>query len=181
MPLDQALRLRVELLDVAPMVWRTVLVSADITLFRLHDVLQAAFGWENRHLHEFRAGDKRWGRPDPEFDPPGSVASGRAQLVRVLPASGRLDYLYDFGDGWEHLVQLQGTEKAACRDLPRCIAGANACPPEDCGGPHGYEELRRILADPDHPDHAAMRRWAGRSFDPAKFVLATANRRVKRC
>jgi hypothetical protein len=181
MPLDQALRLRVELLDVAPMVWRTVLVSVDITLFRLHDVLQAAFGWENRHLHEFRAGDKRWGRPDPQFDPPGSVASGRAQLVRVLPASGRLDYLYDFGDGWEHLIQLQGTEKAAWRDLPRCIAGANACPPEDCGGPHGYEELRRILADPDDPDHAAMRRWAGRYFDPAKFVLATANRRVKRC
>lgn len=179
-PYDHALRLRVELLNVRPTVWRTVLVAPDITLLRLHDVLQAAFGWEDRHLHEFRAGDKRWGRPDPAFDRPGSVASERARLVRVLPTSGRLDYHYDFGDGWVHLIQLQGTEEAPWRDLPRCVAGANACPPEDCGGPHGYDELRRILADPSDPEHAAMRRWAGRQFDPTKFVLTTANRRVKR-
>lgn len=179
-PFGHALRLRVELLHVRPTVWRTVLVSSDITLFRLHDVLQAAFGWQDRHLHEFRDGEKRWARANPELDPPGSVASERAQLMRILPASGRLDYTYDFGDGWEHVIQLQGTEPFPWQKLPRCIAGANACPPEDCGGPTGYDELRRILADPSDPEYAAMRRWAGKKFDPAAFVLATANRRVHR-
>lgn len=179
-PFDHALRLRVELLHVKPTVWRTVLVSADISLFRLHDVVQAAFGWEDRHLHEFRLGEKRWALPQPDFDPPGTVGSERVKLMRILPASGRIDYTYDFGDGWDHAIQLQDTEKASWRDLPRCIAGANACPPEDCGGPPGYEHLRRVLADPTDPDHAAMRRWAGRKFDPARFVLVSTNTRVKR-
>lgn len=179
-PFDHALRLRLELLQVKPTVWRTLLVSADISLFRLHDAIQAAFGWENRHLHEFRVGEKRWARPQPEFDAPGSVGSERLKLMRILPASGRIDYTYDFGDQWEVAIQLQGTEPVHWRDAPRCIAGANAGPPEDCGGPPGYDELRRILADPTDPSFAAMRRWAGRKFDPAKFVRVTVNRRVHR-
>lgn len=179
-PFDHALRLRIELLHVRPMVWRTVLVSADITLSRLHDVVQAAFGWENRHLYEFRDGEKRWAIPQPEFDEPGSVGRVRTPLMRILPKSGRIDYRYDFGDDWELSIQLQGTEPARWLDLPRCIAGANAGPPEDCGGPPGYDELRRILADTTDPQYADMRRWSGKKFDPAKFVLVTVNRRVHR-
>lgn len=160
--------------------WRTLLVSPDISLSHLHQLLQAAFGWEDRHFHEFRSGDQRWARPNPDFDSPGSVGHVRTRLIRALPVSGRLDYSYDFGDGWEHAVQLQGSEPAPWHTLPRCIAGAHSCPPEDCGGPRGYDELRRILADPSDPEHGAMRRWAGKKFDPTAFSLVSANRRVRR-
>lgn len=180
LPFGHALRLRIELLQVRPMVWRTVLVDADIRLWKLHDVIQAAFGWQDQHLHEFRAGEKRWGRADPAFDPPGSVGHERVMLRAILPKDGRLDYTYDFGDGWEHAIQYQGHEPARRQDLPDCVAGAHACPPEDCGGPPGYEELQRVLADPADPEHAAMRRWAGRKFDPVHFVLKTAKTRVRR-
>jgi len=178
-PFGHALRLRIELQHVRPVVWRTVMVADYISLGGLHHILQGAFGWQNCHLYEFRAGERRWARPDPEFDPPGTVGKLLTRLTRALPSDGRLDYTYDFGDGWEHVIQLQGTEPYPWQKLPRCIAGANACPPEDCGGPSGYEELRRILADKDDPEHAAMRKWVGKKFDPAAFSLIVANRRMR--
>jgi hypothetical protein len=47
---------------------------------------------------------------------------------------------------------------------PVCLDGARACPPEDCGGIHGYEHLLSVLADPSHPEHREMRRWVGGGF-----------------
>ena len=44
-------QVKIVLLDIEPAIWRRVLVPADTTLDRLHDLSQAAFGWENYHLH----------------------------------------------------------------------------------------------------------------------------------
>jgi hypothetical protein len=49
-------RLRIELEEVRPRVWRRVEVPVTIRLDRLHRVIQAAMGWENSHLWEFRRG-----------------------------------------------------------------------------------------------------------------------------
>ena len=56
-----------------------------------------------------------------------------------------------------------------------CIAGANACPPEDCGGPWGYAALLEVLADPAHPEHAERLEWLGGGFDPAHFDRDAVN------
>jgi hypothetical protein len=94
-----------------------------------------------------------------------------------------MQYEYDFGDGWGHKIGLGELLTAAPeRRYPLCAAGERACPPEDCAGTWGYEQLIETIADPKQPDHEQLREWAGlperASFDPARFDLAEANRQM---
>ena len=102
------------------------------------------------------------------------------RVIRLDKVSGPGDafsYEYDFGDSWIHEIRI---EKALPADpavhYPRCLAGERACPPEDCGGPPGYEDLLAALQDPAHPRHEEIREWAGPSFDPEAFDPAKVNR-----
>lgn len=142
-------RLEVVLRHVVPEVRRVIDVPDDIRLPLLHLVLQEALGWENAHLHQFVAGRRRWSQPDVE----GALDETRATLRDLGP---RFVYEYDFGDGWEHDVVLVGHG-----GTPGLVEGSGACPPEDCGGPWGYEELQQVLADPRHPEHADRLEWLG--------------------
>jgi hypothetical protein len=153
-------RLRITLRDVEPAVVRVIDVPAEATLPELHDLLQAALGWTDSHLHQFTAGGARYGVPDPDWDDL-QVQDEAAVRLRDLPA--RFEYLYDFGDGWEHDVEVLGRGE----EIPGCVEGTGGCPPEDCGGPHGYAHLLEVLADPQHEEHDGLRKWAGElpSFD----------------
>jgi Plasmid pRiA4b ORF-3-like protein len=157
----RTIRLRVTLREVAPRVLRVVDVPALSTLPELHELLQVAVGWTDSHLHQFVAGGIRYGVPHEEW-PDDQVDEAGARL-RGLPE--RFVYLYDFGDGWTHDVELLGPGA----DQPGCVYGEGICPPEDCGGPPGYAELRAVLADPESDDHERMRDWAGElvPFDQA--------------
>jgi Plasmid pRiA4b ORF-3-like protein len=177
--------LRVTLIDSKRPIWRRVLVPADIRLDRLHDVIQAAMGWEDRHLHVFTKGTDRYGELDGDDDFDLGHRDERAVPLKALLGTegDSLRYEYDFGDGWDHDIVLEGL-LAATGDgrYPLCVAGERACPPEDCGGVGGYEELERTLADAEHPDHEHMREWValpdGVDFDPARFDIAEANARI---
>jgi hypothetical protein len=153
-------RLRITMRDVAPTVVRVIDVPEGVTLGELHDLLQAALGWTNSHLHQFTADGVRYGVPDPDWDDLQVQDEGAARL-RDLPA--RFEYLYDFGDGWEHAVEVLGRGG----ETPGCVEGTGDCPSEDCGGPPGYEHLREVLADPHHEEHDQLRKWVGElpSFD----------------
>ncbi len=165
-------RCKVTLRDVKPPVWRRILVDGSQTLDHLHEVIQAAFGWWNTHLHEFEIDDVHYGVPDPDddiFGPP-LIDESTVRLDSVAGVGTRIDYLYDFGDGWEHRVVIEAVEEPDPeRSVPACIGGRRACPPEDCGGPWGYERLLAVLADPAHREHREMREWLGRPFDPEAF------------
>ena len=81
-------------------------------------------------------------------------------------------YAYDFGDDWEHVLVHEGTESAeASLKYPRCVSGARRCPPEDCGGVHGYREFLEAITDADHPEHASMLQWSGGAHNPDAFDL----------
>jgi Plasmid pRiA4b ORF-3-like protein len=148
-----------------------VLVDTGGTLDHLHEVIQAAFGWWNSHLHEFEVGRIRYGIPDPDEDwgePPRDERRTRLDAIASVGSSFR--YTYDFGDGWEHRVVVEKVLPADIASaLPACIDGRRACPPEDCGGTSGYRELLEVLADPSHPEHDERREWLGREFDPEVF------------
>jgi hypothetical protein len=103
---------------------------------------------------------------------------GDPRLVRVgsLADGTAFRWDYDFGDGWEHDVRVEGRRTA---QAPTCVAGAGACPPEDCGGPPGYDDLRTVLADPRHPEHADALAWLGHPLDPDRFDPAEATRRLR--
>jgi hypothetical protein len=144
---EPVLQLKVSLVGVSdPPVWRRLLVPASMRLGRLHDVIQAAMGWEDYHLHAFTANDVDYGPPDPEL---GHRNERRVALGDVISERGdRMRYVYDFGDHWRHDVVVEKvlTAEAGAR-YPICLTGKGRCPPEDCGGVWGYAELRETLAD----------------------------------
>lgn len=161
-------RLRVTLDDVEPAVTRTLDVPADIRLDRLHAALQAALGWADYHLWEFRAGDVGWGVPDPDW-PDGPLDARKTTLWQAIEDSGAktLTYLYDFGDGWEHTVKILRFDDAVHGNkYPVLIEAAGCCPPEDVGGPWGYADFLDAIADPNHEQHDDIKEWHGGDFDP---------------
>jgi hypothetical protein len=172
------LRLRVSLLNVEPPVWREVCVPGDLTFARLHAVLQAAMGWEDCHMHEFRVAEERIGMPGPAefFADDDPLHDERTTRVRELLGKRRkFRYWYDFGDDWWHeITVVGGTDAGSALGL---LAGEGACPPEDCGGPWGYGDMLLTLADPTDPEYEAMREWAG-DLDPLRFDLDAAARAV---
>jgi hypothetical protein len=179
-----AIVLKITLRELRPPVWRRVRVPADITLRRLHRVIQAAMGWQDYHLHEFEIGDRRYGEPDD--DPwPGDEPTFNESNVKLgtLIERGveRFRYVYDFGDGWEHEIVVEKVEPLDPEQpYPALITGKRACPPEDCGGVYGYLRLLEILADPRHEEHVELREWAGKGFGPERLDLEAIRSDLRR-
>ena len=170
--------LRVKLLDVAPEVWRRVLVPRDITLENLHLVVQRAMGWDNEHLHEFQIGRKRYSRPNPNHlglgEPP--VNESIVRLNGVAKPNAKFRYQYDFGDEWIHEVAIEREIQSESNERKAiCTEGENSCPPEDCGGAYGYANMLEILRDTQHEEYSHMREWLGEEFDPRNFDMQLAN------
>lgn len=168
--------LRVTLRDIKPPIWRRLRVPADISLAVLHEILQIAFGWTNSHLHEFLIGDICFGMADIENEIL-LVDERAAPLGAVACAGSTFLYHYDFGDDWEHDVTVERMMDGDDETI-ECTGGAQACPPEDCGGPHGYARLLEVLANPKDAEYAEMKEWVGRRFDPEKFNLAAVNKKL---
>jgi hypothetical protein len=189
-----AFDLRVSLQFIQPEIWRLIRVPHDIRMDRLHDVLQAAFGWEESHLHQFHLIDAEGGMAgyvgrtdlrgpfDYLDDGPKMQDETKRLLKNFLERPGdRIGYEYDFGDSWLHAITLATVEPQASR-LTRaaCLEGARSGPPEDCGGPPGYEHLLKVLKKPRHPERAEMIEWLGDDFDPTAFDPAAINRELAR-
>ncbi len=175
-----ALELEVVLEETQPRIWRTLVVSPKATLGDLHEILQVAMGWEGGHVHRFVQGDEAWTDPSHEIED--TSPETKVTLGELLRRKGdSLGYEYDLGDSWVHTVRvLEVLALADAGTLPRCVAGARACPPEDCGGPVGYEDLLAILADPKHEEHEDRKEWLGRRFDADAFDAGAITRELRR-
>lgn len=180
---ETALQLRVQFRGVEPPVWRRVLAPGVMRLDKFYLVRQAAMGWTNSHLHNFTVGNLTYG-PEFEDDPDGllvTVDEKTVTLGQVLRAGKRMLYEYDFGDSWEHdvVVEDRASGKVVLK-FAVCLDGQNACPPEDCGGPSGYEALLAALDEPANDEHDSMLEWMGGPFDASGFSLADANAALQR-
>jgi hypothetical protein len=172
--------LTVTLLDVAPRVWRRLRVPSPVSLSVLHAVLQITMGWEDRHLHEWRMGDSTYGPPEEESWGESIGDEASVTLAEVGPADSAFSYFYDLGDGWEHLVEVNSVAPYDASVPPLfCLAGDRACPPEDSGGPIGYEHVLDALSDPADPEHDDTVAWLGDRFDPDELDLASINNRLE--
>ena len=178
-PLIPWWQLRIELLQVSPRVWRRLLIPEDLTLPKLHYILQTCMGWSNSHLHEFVLGGRRYSPHDPDWAQElAQLDEQRVVLSEAIGAESRcFDYLYDFGDSWHHVVIVEDPYAGHSQQglHVRCIDGENACPPEDVGGSGGYADFLAALADPSHEEHSQLREWVGGSFDPARFDITAVN------
>lgn len=170
--------LRVALRHLRPETWRRLQVRSDSSLLQVHRAIQAAFDWEDAHVWAFEADGAQYGLA---HDTLPFRSARRTPLTALAPAVGdQLEYVYDYGDSWEHVVTVESVTAAEPGTFyPRCVGGARACPPEDCGGVLGYLDLLKILADPAHPDHADHLEWLGirraSQFDPEAFDPAKVN------
>ncbi len=166
--------------------WRELVVPSNLNLESLGHILVVVMGWEGYHLHHFIKGYDYYAIPDEEFggeDPFGGLFGpspvknhdSRDYTVGDLLSRKRswIDYEYDFGDSWEHRVTVADTRKYVKGEERKVelIAGANACPPEDCGGVWGYEELLESLKRPQSKRAKEFRQWLGYTFDPTEFDL----------
>jgi hypothetical protein len=170
--------IKIALIGIEPAIWRRLQVPNSVTLNRLHQIVQVAMGWEDSHLHRFLLGKRERG--------PGYRPEVLDEALTLLEAASSqqpkpIRYEYDFGDDWVHDVQVERAfaPESAVR-YPRCVGGARQCPPEDCGGPGGYEELLATLQDKRHPAHKERLEWVGRHFDPEVFDLELVNDRLGR-
>jgi hypothetical protein len=170
----------VQLADIEPPIWRRLAVPGPHTLHSLHGILQAAMPWQDYHLYQFEIGGVRYEDPDPDDRDP-SVPDPRAFALDQLDffQGTEFRYTYDFGDDWRHDLTVEGVVPLP-QDvlLPVCLGGARACPPEDCGGVGGYEELIAALGRPQSGAAREYREWLGRVYDPEELDLAAINVRL---
>lgn len=168
---------KITLRGVKPPVWRRVRVPETYTFWDLHVAVQDAMGWFDCHLHLFEVVDPSTGLnveigiPEKESDESGEIPGWEVKIADYFSMENRsAAYVYDFGDNWEHRVEL---EKILPREknvaYPTCVDGKRACPPEDCGGVLGYEDFLRAIRNPKHKEHEEMLEWVGGEFDPEHF------------
>jgi hypothetical protein len=179
-PGQPVFQLRIILQDIHPPVWRRLLVPGSVRLDKLHLMIQAAFGWWNYHLHDFRIGSVRYGTHSDDY-PEDELDEKTVTVLQALEGTKRFSYEYDFGDSWEHEVVVEDSWRMPLGlKFGVCVDGQNACPPEDVGGCHGYAAFREAVADPNHEEHDSMLTWVGGSFDPTEFDLGMANARLQK-
>lgn len=186
----KAYEIKIKLVGLKPVIWRRVIIPADITFKRLHDTIQNSMDWWDYHLYRFEivdeklivTNDKEWCEeskfykkkykstmPTKEEDPFGIVKSAMESTVRQ-PQTIKIDkyiekykefkYIYDFGDDWVHKIELENIIYDYKFGYPTLVSGKGACPPEDVGGIPGYKEFLEIWNNPEHEEYEATKEWA---------------------
>lgn len=189
------LRLRIELDQTQPLVWRRIEIPASSTFWDLHVAIQDVFGWLDCHLHQFEIESAsvgvHIGGPD-EYAGESILEGWTVPLSKYLGQVSVLVYLYDFGDNWRHTIYLEEELVVEGGDHPHCLAGENATPPEDCGGAYGYEALKKTLVGPKNAQYFEVRSWLQEehakvywpfnptNFDPSEVQFTNAKLRLKR-
>jgi len=180
---EQVIDLTISAEDSDPKIWRRLYVPSSMPMDKLHEAIQSVMGWLDYHLHEFVVDDRRIGCLEYENDFLGEdvqpLEDERTVSIDGLFDEGirRFQYFYDFGDGWDLTVTMSRSFSTSSEPADRiiCVDGARSGPLEDCGGWGGFEELCRVLADPDHPEYVDYLDWVPPGFKPEHFSVAGAN------
>ena len=153
-----------------PPVWRRFAVPAEISFTMLHEVIQQAFGWESSHLFSFspsgygsypeiQMADEFGFGDDDEED---SLNADEVEITELLKNKGdKCVYIYDFGDDWIHQITVEEVNELDKSKSATLLGGKGACPPEDCGGPYAYEQLKLFTKDKNDPEYKDFADWMG--------------------
>ncbi len=173
---NQVYQFKITLQCIKPPIWRRIQVPKTYTFWDLHIAIQDAMGWSDSHLHEFRilnpstGLEVNIGLPDEELDKEILTDWNQKIADYFTMENPSADYIYDFGDNWEHKIKLERIlPREQNVNYPVCIKGKGACPPEDCGGIYGYYNLLEIISDPENEEYEELMEWVGGKFDPEHF------------
>ena len=171
-------RLRIELQELEPKIWRRIDIPLSTTLEALHEAIQMTMGWTFSHLWEFEIGGRSYGDPSfREFDDEPVIYKAKGLRLGTAIARGadRFVYVYDYGDNWRHDVIVEEVRDGDPNiEYPAFVDGARRCPPEDVGGVAGFMDFLEAILDPAHEEHRAMLDWYGGPFDPSDIDEARA-------
>lgn len=178
------LQLTIKLDHTDPLIWRRILLKKETSFFELHHIIQIVMGWKNYHLFEFNLDGFRVGMIEENENGYGSnqlLDANKTLLSDILSlVEDRFMYNYDFGDGWLHEIALEKLiETEVKRVYPICIDGQLNCPPEDCGGINGFNDILQILENKEHPRYKEIRNWVGKNYDPEQFDTVKVNKKLK--
>ena len=183
-----AYQFKIQLSNVTkPPVWRRIIVDERLTFKELHKVIQLVFDWDNCHLYQFSPSGygsnpvialpskDDWEQPE--------MNAMKTKLNMIFTREKQsFNYIYDFGDDWSHKIVLEKLVPEPI-ESPVCLDGKGTCPPEDCGGVWGYENLKLILADPSHEEYKEMKEWLGieddEEWDADAFDLVEVNESLR--
>ena len=165
-------QIKISLKDVRPEIWRRLQVDSKTTLYELHHIIQIAMNWSNYHLYQFEIKDPlnkariRYGNPELLDDP--DAIDDRSTLISSLLTNEKeiLNYEYDFGDGWNHLIKLEKIIHIGELIHPKCLDGKLNTPPEDCGGVPGFYNFLEIMTNKKDREYKSTKKWYGGDFDP---------------
>ncbi len=178
---DKILELKITLNNIRPPIYRKIQVPDFYTFHQLHHLIQLAFEWENIHMYIFFDKDSEISAFEDDFSErqPGDAKKIKLK-ERFKSLKDRLLYVYDFGDNWEHTVELEKVLDAdPSKRYPACISGQRNAPPEDVGGAFGFEDFVEAMNDMKHPQHDDFIEWYGRFFDEMAFSKSKINTRFR--
>jgi len=167
-------QLKITIKEITPPIWRRLLVSENITLYKLHHIIQETFGWTNSHLYFFGNIDSKIG--DYELWDDKETTSDRLVNIRdvLVPENPTLIYTYDMGEDWVHTIELEQV-LPTMKTQRKCIGGERRCPPEDCGGIRGYYQILEILKNPGTDEYREMVTWLDGKTDPEFIDIRMIN------
>ena len=148
---------------------RRIIVPVNMEFYKLHKVFQEIFDWRNYHLYDFTIFDDETKKTlvrmvpfeeDLAYDKSAVLMKGHT-LTEYLPEHKQIIYRYDIGDNWKHEIQLVRVIEEYDGELPYLLEAKGQTPPEDVGGVGGFVSFREIMLNPNHPEHMAMKEWAG--------------------
>lgn len=197
----KAYQIKITLVDSEPLIWRRVIVPAEITFKRLHDIIQFPMGWKDYHLYDFNIKEENlritcdkevFGEYEfyskmkltKENVPHGFIAnilkvksklSSKVKIDKYLTKGNSIEYIYDFGDYWKHDITLEEIVEDYECGYPTCVEGEGACPPEDVGGIPGYAEFLEVMKDKNLSEHERLKDWADSQYYKETFDIERTN------
>lgn len=183
-PPETIYRFKITLRASKPPIWRRI-ETHDATIEQFHGLIQTGMGWTNSHMHEFEVAGTRFTHPrflEHAFDDSDSQSYAGISISDWVAQHGtklRINYMYDFGDSWDHEIILEGvfpTEPSV--KYPRCVTGKLACPPEDIGGVFGFYDYVEAISNPKHRRHKEFIEWYG-PFDPDSSAPLQTTKRMQ--
>lgn len=171
-------QLKISLRGSNPLIWRRVIVKSSLFLEGLHWTIQSVMPWYSGHIDQFIKDKEVYGLPsDDEWENEEIIDYTNLTVADLLTSEkDKISYVYDLGDYWLHDIVVEKVLPDS-DDEPTVIYldGANACPPDDCGGMPAYQSLLKILDDPSHPQYEDMRDWLdlgeGENYDPKELGI----------
>jgi hypothetical protein len=170
-------QLKITLNAIKPPIWRRLLVSENITLYKLHHIIQETFGWSNYHLYFFGRIESKIG--DVQLWNDGETAPDQLIKIRdvLVPENPILSYTYDMGDNWLHTIELEQVHPSM-KTQRKCIGGERRCPPEDCGGIPGYLNILKTLKLPGTDEYDELVVWLDGKTDPEFIDIPMINNQL---